>query len=113
MEQGLLATSRSRDKILQCLCVNKCLYSSASELLELTAGASPWHFTLDRFMRQVEEDQAEWITGPYDDDVDLDEEGAYGVEAMCRLVAALHAKATMPIILQLVPEVRVARGARL
>lgn len=54
---------------------------------------------------QVDEDQAEWAAGPYDDDVDHDEDGAYGVEAMCRLVAALHAKATMPTALQLVPQV--------
>lgn len=51
------------------------------------------------------EDEAEWVAGPYDDDVDHDEEGAYGVEAMCRLVAALHAKATMPTALELVTKV--------
>lgn len=48
----------------------------------------------------------EWVAGPYNDDVDHDEEAAYGVEAMCRIIAALHAKATMPIVLKLVPEVR-------
>eukprot|EP00752_Nemacystus_decipiens_P011318 g10058.t1 len=53
---------------------------------------------------EMEEDQAEWVAGPYDDDVDHDEEAAYGVEAMCRVIAALHAKATMPTALQLVPE---------
>ncbi len=55
---------------------------------------------------QTDEDQAEWVAGPYDDDVDHDEEAAYGVEAMCRTIAALHAKATMPTALQLVPKVR-------
>lgn len=54
---------------------------------------------------QIEEDQAEWVAGSYDDDVDHDEEAAYGVEAMCRIIAALHGKATMPTALQLVPEV--------
>lgn len=54
----------------------------------------------------MEEDQTEWVAGPYDDDVDHDEEAAYGVEAMCRIIAALHAKATMPTALQLVPKVR-------
>lgn len=53
----------------------------------------------------MDEDEAEWVAGPYDDDVDHDEEGAYGVEAMCRLVAALHAKATMPTALELVTKV--------
>lgn len=57
-------------------------------------------------LTQVEEEQAEWVAGPYDDDVDHDEEGAYGVEAMCRLVAALHAKATMPTALELVTKVQ-------
>ncbi|CAM9197764.1 unnamed protein product, partial [Sphacelaria rigidula] len=52
---------------------------------------------------ELDEDEKEWVAGPYDDDVDHDEEGAYGVEAMCRLVAALHAKTTMPTALQLVP----------
>lgn len=54
---------------------------------------------------QLDGDEAQWIAGPYDDDVDHDEEGAYGVEAMCRLVSALHAKSTMPTALQLVPAV--------
>lgn len=54
----------------------------------------------------MEEDQTEWVAAQYDDDVDHDEEAAYGVEAMCRIIAALHAKATMPTALQLVPEVR-------
>lgn len=54
----------------------------------------------------MDEDQTEWVAGPYDDDVDHDEEAAYGVEAMCRIIAALHAKATMPTAMQLVPEVR-------
>lgn len=53
----------------------------------------------------MEEDQAEWVSGPYNDDVDHDEEGAYGVEAIHRLIAALHANATMPTALQLVPQV--------
>ncbi|CAM9279367.1 unnamed protein product, partial [Hapterophycus canaliculatus] len=53
---------------------------------------------------EIDDDQTEWITGPYDDDVDHDEEAAYGVEAMCRVVAALHGKATMPTALQLIPE---------
>lgn len=53
------------------------------------------------------------MAGPYDDDVDHEEEGAYGVEAMCRLVAALHAKSTMPTALQLVPTVSEACYTRL
>ena len=54
---------------------------------------------------QVDEDQTDWVEGPYDDDVDHDEEGAYGVEAMCRLITALHAKATMPTALSMIPQV--------
>ena len=57
------------------------------------------------FPPQTDEDQAEWVACPYDDDVDHDEEAAYGVEAMCRIIAALHAKATMPTALELVPKV--------
>lgn len=54
---------------------------------------------------QLDEDQSEWAAGPYDDNVDHEEEAAYGVEAACRLIAALHAKATVPTALQLVPQV--------
>ncbi|CAM9413811.1 unnamed protein product [Ascophyllum nodosum] len=53
---------------------------------------------------EVDEDQTDWVEGPYDDDVDHDEEGAYGVEAMCRLITALHAKATMPTALSMIPQ---------
>ncbi|CAM9453902.1 unnamed protein product [Ectocarpus sp. 13 AM-2016] len=53
---------------------------------------------------ELDEHQTDWVAGPYDDDVDHDEEAAYGVEAMCRIIAALHGKATIPTALQLVPE---------
>lgn len=56
---------------------------------------------------QLNQDQTDWAEGPYDDDVDHDEEGAYGVEAMCRLITALHAKATMPTVLSIIPNVSV------
>lgn len=56
-------------------------------------------------MPQLEETQEEWVAGPYNDDVDHDDDGAYGVEAMYRVIAALHGRATMPTALQLAVQV--------